>query len=482
MGRSPPMNRLSNILLCIALILGPLWVGSYFGDYRWPLIYAASAAGIVGVLVSRPKRDWLSFSVMLTLLLLIAAQGYWMYHNTGTVFIENEIIGTVHYFWQFLPLESQPYPEYVGGVDQAEGWDRLSYILPCLLIVLAVRQMVASKVLDLSVLCGTIFWTGVAVATLGLVQRYTGAEGIYWSDDLIFKNRKLFFGPYRSPGIATSYMNLGLALGLSHLLATTRRLSRRKDAKPSHPLCICIGLITLFTGAMTAGSKAGTVFAASTLVLWFVMNWRAVFSMLRNATSLLPSGSPHERNIIFSAIAAAGIFGVLSLGATVTERWEKSIDNDHQTLQVRNIANSVQLKMIADPEWGWAGYGPGSFFPLFPFHVSQEEGKALNSKWVYSHNDHLQTLVEWGWAGTGCFVLLIGGGATILLTELINEALSKKRRHRTGNLFYFRGIVIAMFICLLHATVDFPFQIESIAITFAALLGAAWAGKSLRSN
>jgi len=479
MGRSPPMNRLSNILLSIALILGPLWVGSYFGDYRWPLIYAASAAGIVGVLVSRPKRDWLSFSVMLTLLILIAAQGYWMYYNTGTVLIENGLYNGTHYIWQFLPLESQPYPEYVGGVDQAEGWDRLSYILPCLLIVLAVRQMVASKVLDLSVLCGTIFWTGVAVAALGLVQRYTGAEGIYWSDDLIFKNRNLFFGPYRSPGIATSYMNLGLALGLSHLLATTRRLSRRKDAKPSHPLCICIGLIILFTGAMTAGSKAGTVFAASTLVLWFVMNWRAVFSMLRNATSLLPSGSPHERNIIFSAIAAAGIFSVLSLGATVTKRWEKSIDNDHQTLQVRHIANSVQLKMIDRPEWGWAGYGPESFFPLFPLH---SQGSGLQGKWVYSHNDHLQTLVEWGWAGTGCFVLLIGGGATILLTELINEALSKKRRHRTGNLFYFRGIAIAMFICLLHATVDFPFQIESIAITFAALLGAAWAGKSLRSN
>jgi len=474
------MARLLNILVCFTLVLGPLWVGSYFGEWRWPVLYAASATGLLALVLARPKKSAgrVSFYLLLSLLALLAGQGIWMYYNTSSVFIENEIIGNVHYFWQFVSLESQPYPEYAGGVDKAESWDRLSYILPCLLIVLAVRQMVASRVLSLRVLCGTIFWTGVAVATLGLVQRYTGAEGIYWSDELIFKQRALFFGPYRSPGIATSYMNLGFALGLSHLLATTRRLSKRKDAKPTHPLCICIGLIALFTGAMTAGSKAGTVFAACTLVFWFVMNWRAVLNMLRNASSLLPSGSPHERNIIIFAIVVAGIFGVLSLGGTVTERWEKSIDSKHSTLQARHVANAVQLKMIDDPDWSLLGYGPGSFYPLFPFHVTREEGKALNSKWVYAHNDHLQTLVEWGWLGTGAFILLIGGGGALVLIE----SLAHSSRYRKSTLFYFKGMALAMFICLLHATVDFPFQIESIAITFAAILGAAWAGGALRAN
>ena len=402
-----------------------------------------------------------------------------MHYNTSSVFIENEIIDGVHYFWQFIPEANQPHPEYVGGVDKAESWDRLSYILPCLLIVLAVRQMVVSRVLNLRVLCGTIFWTGVGIAALGLVQRFTGAEGIFWSEEFTYSYRKLFFGTYRSPGIATCYLNMCFALGLAYLMDITRAQLRKRNPKPTQTILTSIGLIVLFSGSMTAGSKAGTVFAVVTLLLWIASNFKGIISMVRSAGSLLPSGSPHERNILLGAVAIAGILAVLSLGGTVSKRWEKSLDNDHSTIQIRHIANSVQLEMIDKPEWDWAGYGPGSFKPLFPFHA---HGTGLKEKWVYAHNDHLQTLVEWGWFGTGCFVLLIGGGATILLTELINEALSKKRLHRTGNLFYFRALCIAMFICLLHATVDFPFQIESIAITFAAILGAAWAGRTLRVN
>lgn len=473
------MTRLSNILLCFALIIGPLWVGSYFGDFRWPLIYSACAAGIVGIAVSWPKRGWISFSVMLTLLLLIAAQGYWMHYNTSTVFIENEIIGNVHYYWQFIPVENQPYPEHPGGIDKVDSWDRLSYILPCLLIVLAVRQMVASKVLSLRTLCGTIFWTGVAIAALGLVQRFTEADGIYWNEEWSLNNRSLFFGTYRSPAIATTYLNMGFALGLAYLLDITRAQLRSRNPKPTQPILTCIGLIVIFSGAMTAGSKAGTVFAVVTLLLWILMNFKRIIAMVRGAGSLLPSGSPHERNILIGAVVIAGVLAVLSLGGVVSERWEKSIDGDHRTLELRHIANSIQLEMIDQPEWDWAGYGPGSFIRLFPFHNHHSGFKTL---WSYAHNDHLQTLVEWGWFGTGCFALLIGGGAVIVLSEPIIAAIRKKRLHRTSNLYYFRGIAIAMFICLLHATVDFPFQIESIAISFAAILGAAWGGRTLRVN
>ena len=43
-----------------------------------------------------------------------------------------------------------------------------------------------------------------------------------------------------------------------------------------------------------------------------------------------------------------------------------------------------------------------------------------------------------------------------------------------------RGYLIAIAMCLLHALIDFPFQIESIAITMSVLFGAAWAMPGLR--
>ncbi len=470
------MARLLNILLCFTLIIGPVWVGSYFGEWRWPVIYSAITTGILALVFARPQKAPLSFWILLLTLLTLSAQGLWMWYNTHSLFIENNIFKSVHYMWHLEPLTTQPHPELPGAPDKAEAWDRLSYILPCLLIVLATRQLVASRVLQLGTLCGTIFWTGVFIAALGLLQRFTGAEGIYWSDELIFKYRQFFFATYRSPGIATSYLNIAFAAGLAHLLSITHKLIRRSDAKPTHPLLICIGLIVLFSGSMTTGSKAGTVFTAGTLLLWTAMNFKGMIHMIRNADALFPSGSPHERNIILGAVTIASIFAVLNFGETVTKRWKISIDKDHQTLQLRHIANSVQIDMTQKPDWGWAGYGPGSFYPLFPLHVDKKTDKALHHKWVYAHNDHLQTLVEWGWFGTGCFILLIGGGGTILLVE----NFSHHKKHRTHHLFYFRGMGIAMFICLLHATVDFPFQIESIAITFSAILGAAWAATSLR--
>jgi hypothetical protein len=404
-----------------------------------------------------------------------------MHYNAWGIFIENEIIGTRHYFWEILDRKEQPYPIQPGTVDQVEAWDRLSYIIPGLLYFLALRRCLALRTLKLSTLCTTLFWTGVSISFLGLAQRFTGAEGFFWDPELFEKHRALFFATFRSPGIASCYLNLCLAIGLGHLLATTHELSKYKYAKPTQPIFIFIGVITLAAGAMGAGSKAGAIFAAVILTLWTITNFRSIWRLLRHSSSLLPSGSPHERNLITGAAFCALIFSILSFGGLVTQRWEKAEKSNFGTLTQRHIANHSMIEMLEQegkrfPKWEALGYGPGSFMPLFPFFTHDKAGH-LKSKWVYAHNDHLETLIEWGWLGTSFWILLIGGSGLLLLYE----SLAKRRQHMRANLFYFNGAAIGMFAFLLHATVDFPFQIESIAISFAAVMAIGWAAPSLRT-
>jgi hypothetical protein len=45
-----------------------------------------------------------------------------------------------------------------------------------------------------------------------------------------------------------------------------------------------------------------------------------------------------------------------------------------------------------------------------------------------------------------------------------------------------RGYLLAMFVFLVHALIEFPFQIESLAVVFAVMLGVAWASPAIRGR
>ena len=471
--------KLPALLILTALIVAPLLAGSYFGAWRWPAIFLITAAFFTHFTLP-PKKISLKLTHSLPALttLILCSIGYWMWLNSWGHFSRDLEIHGVNIPWIINSLENQPHPDLPGSPDKSEAWDRLSYLFPCLLLTLTVKSLILRGDLKLRQIATTIFLTGTAVAILGIIQRYTEAESIFWNNSLLQEGRTLFFGTYRSPGIATCYLNICLAIGLSHLLALTQSLQQNSNSKPTLPLLTIIGCLIILSGSIIAGSKAGATFAIITVILWTTLNARAIFHLARDSSKLLPSGSPHERNILLFSALTAAILATLSLGNTVTKRWERSQDEEFRTITKRQIANDIQLDMIKDEKWNhYVGYGPGSFYPLFPYYKGKK-GDKLNQTWVYAHNDYLQTLVEWGIVGTSCFALLIGGGGFILSFE----QFTKKKRHHKHRIFYYRGILIAMIVCLAHATVDFPFQIESIAYTFSALLGIAWATPTLRKK
>jgi len=463
------MWSVARYLLIAALVVGPLLAGSYFDGWRWPMIVLLSGFSIVAVTGCRLRnlRSW-KIRALLVMVVWLTIQGFWMMWNHKFIFIENEVKDGVHYLLHLEPNTSQQVPSMPGGVDFGEAFDRLSYIVPCLIALFLVAVGIRSGRLRLKPLLLTVFWTGVAVALLGIVQRFSGAKGIYWADMLADPRQKLFFGTYRSPAIACCYLNMCLAVGLSHLLARTRDAIMRNKKAIGSTLLYLLGITFLCAGAVYAGSKAGAVFTLLTLVMFAVWNIREIGWVVKRVTRLFTGGSVWEWVVTIGLMLLMTSLFLVGVAGTVVKRWQDAVDSEYTTWKVRTGTNEVLYKMVGDQDWGAFGFGAGSFYPLFSHYQGMVDGME-NENLVYAHNDQLQTLVEWGWLGTACFAAIFFGA----LGLLVRQSFRVQEIGRSQGI-YSKGIAIALLVIFVHAWVDFPFQIESIALVAAVLVGVAW--------
>jgi O-antigen ligase len=85
-----------------------------------------------------------------------------------------------------------------------------------------------------------------------------------------------------------------------------------------------------------------------------------------------------------------------------------------------------------------------------------------------AHNDYLQALVEWGWLGTACWGIILGGALLQALSMIWDQAIPLENKALGF------GGSIALTGVLLHACVDFPLQITSIQLSIALLCGILW--------
>jgi O-antigen ligase len=91
------------------------------------------------------------------------------------------------------------------------------------------------------------------------------------------------------------------------------------------------------------------------------------------------------------------------------------------------------------------------------------------------HEDYVQTVLEWGWLGSGLWALLFFGGIAVGIRSYNRYA---KRSWMPRRRVLQPLAMVALAGAALHALVDFPFQIESIQLYVATYLGLCW-GSSL---
>jgi O-antigen ligase len=160
-------------------------------------------------------------------------------------------------------------------------------------------------------------------------------------------------------------------------------------------------------------------------------------------------------------LAALGLLLVVAAhGDTLVKRFASGDAN--ADIWPRLAVAEIALRAIADQPI--LGYGYGTFVDVFP--LFRTENLSAVDKWSEAHNSYLEAILG---LGLPMALALFAGFAMIL--HRCWQGARTRRRDRLAPV----AALAATFVVSLHALVDFSIQIEGIALTYAAVLGAGYA-------
>jgi hypothetical protein len=379
--------------------------------------------------------------------------GSWMAFNAGSTYDPE--------FSFFVPLRNFA-PAFAGSVDYAisAAWVFRAALL--LGIVLFVADLSQSNrwLLRLWYVIGLV---GGSIAFLGLLQKATGAQMIFWEPPPPPEfGVATFFATYFYHGNAGAFLNLVWPLSAGLVI--------REFTSRSHP-----GMRALWTVVFIltiAGVEANTSRMAQLVALLSL-----VLIGLHSGPVLLRKLSRTQKSVAIAGVLAIVLALIAVAQATHLE-------------QPLNRWRSVGERIPADARWqascialsalhhvGFFGFGPGTFRVVFPgYNVGS--GRPVQGTWRFLHEDYLQTVIEWGWLGSSLWALLFFGGIAAAIRSCKRYSAQEwtPRRRLLQPL-----AILALMGVVLHALVDFPFQIESIQLYVATYLGICW-GSTLWSQ
>ena len=361
-------------------------------------------------------------------------------------------------FSLFVPLRNFV-PFLTGSVDYANSaaWMlRGALLLGTILFVCDLSQS-SRWLLRLWYVISLI---GGSIAFLGLLQKATGAQMIFWQPPPPPEyGVTTFFATYFYHGNAGAFLNLvwPLIAGLVIRAFTSR-------SQPGMRALWTIVFIVTIAGVLANTSRMAQVVA---LVLLIIIGLRFGPGLLRRL--------PGAQKSVAIAGALALVLALIALAqATHLEqpltRWQSV--SEQIPADARWQASRVALGAL--PGAGFFGFGPATFRVVFPGY-NIESGHAVPGSWRFLHEDYLQTLLEWGWLGSSLWALLFFGGIAV--------GILSYNRYATRDWMPRRRVMqplatLALAGVAMHALVDFPFQIESIQLYVATYLGVCW-GSSL---
>jgi hypothetical protein len=376
--------------------------------------------------------------------------GGWMAFNAKSVYDSD--------FFVFAPLHNIALP-LAGSVDYAisAAWMiRGALLLGTILFVADLSQSNRW----LLRLWYVISLVGGSIAFLGLLQKATGTQMIFWQPPPPEEVRvTTFFATYYYHGNAGAFLNLVWPLSAGLVI--------RAFASGSHPwmraMWTSVFLLTI------AAVLANTSRMAQLVALLLLVAICLQFGPL-----LLRKLSGGHKSVALAGALAIGLALIAFARASHFEqplnRWQSA--SEHIPNDARWQASRVAVRAL--PDAGLFGFGPGTFRVVFPMY-NRSGSDQVSGTWRFLHEDYLQTVLEWGWVGAILWVLLFFGGITVGIRSYKEHARSEwtPRKRVLQPL-----VIIALIGVALHALVDFPIQIESIQLYVATYLGLCW-GSSL---
>jgi len=432
-------------IFCVALVYAPWAYGGTTSTgiqtINW-LLFAAFILWGVELIVSRRKPRFPR--VLLLLILALIGIGGWMAINSGSIYDSD--------FYAFVPLRNFA-PRLAGSVDYAisAAWMVRGTLLLCAILFVADLSQSNRWLLRLWYVIGLV---AGSIAFLGLLQKATGAQMIFWQKAPPW-GATTFFATYYYHANAGAFLNLvwPLTAGLAIRAFTTR----------CHPTmrAMWISVFVLTVAAVLANTSRVAQLIALLLMV-------AIF--LQFGPALLRKLSRAEKSVVFAGGIAILLTLIALAQATHLEqpltRWQSL--SERIPTDARWQASRVAIGALRDI--GFFGFGPGTFRAVFPSY-NKGSTNPVPGTWRFLHEDYLQTTLEWGWLGSSLWALLFFGGiAKGIRSYRKYAARDWTPRRRLLQSF----IIIALIGVALHALVDFPLQIASIQLYVATYLGLCW--------
>jgi O-antigen ligase len=410
--------ELVNGILGLVLVI---WGAALLVDRRWPL-------------------------VPLTLVViggLILLQGWWMVLNAHAIYDST--------FRLFVPVETL-LPAAPGSADYvlSLAW---MFRASVLIGVVCLVAEIAQRPVWLLRLWYVLAIAGGSIALLGLLQKGTGAQMIFWQPMLRLREFNTFFAAYFYHANAGAFLNLVLPPIAGLALWTWMRGVSPWARAAWITMLLLVALAILSNTSRMAQAVGG----ALVLAMVGAVARPTIRLLVRMEKPTLLLGG------LVMVITVAAVAQAVRLDQPL-RRWQEI--SEQWPVNARWTANRAALNAVADA--GMFGFGPGTFRTIFP-HYQQALPERLTGAWRFLHNDYLQTILEWGWTGSALIAALFFGGIGLAIRSLLwAKGWSNRQR------LLLASATLALVGVAAHAIVDFPLQILSIQLYAATYLGLGW--------
>jgi len=304
-----------------------------------------------------------------------------------------------------------------------------------------------------------MMFVGLAVAVYGLFNTLTGIEYIWWSPKEHY--RGFVTGTFINRNHLAGHLEIVIPLTLGLLMAGRGRARYYPNLKAKIRTFfsfvlegegrIAVYLLIMFAALFLSGSRGGVAAMFAAMFIGFLIAF---------AVKGRSSGEARFAPFILVMALVASLW--LGLGS-LPDRYEGTWGN----IGVRTNVWSPALALAGD--YPLFGSGAGTFKYIFPMY---EDG-SLEGYYDHAHNDYLEVLTDQGVAG---FVLL--GSAVILLMIKILTGFARRRDHFMRSMLF--ASLIGSVSLMLHALVDFNFQIPANAVYFYVILAVGIVASTIK--
>jgi hypothetical protein len=292
-----------------------------------------------------------------------------------------------------------------------------------------------------------------AYAAYGLVAFTLTPGSVLWSKG---HSRDVVTSTFINPNSFAAYTGIGLVAICGIILRLYRdefetvegsnryRISTFIDVTGKKGLALLAGAFVVLVALLLSGSRGGIAAAVLGLVCLAIVTTR-----LRRRRSV----EQREAILVFGALLVASafvVFGDVLVGKIARQGFHDESRGAVYAITMGSILNVPLL-----------GYGYGTFADVFP--MFRDQSLSTWGMWEQAHNTYLEVFQGLGLL----FGSMLVGCVVLLVLRCVKGAMARQQSEEIP--------CVAASVALLlgvQALVDFSLQMQAIAITFMAVLGA----------